>query len=248
MTRKAAIASTILCLIATGLFARIGQDTVRVDVRLVNIYATVVDSSGRYVGGLKKDDFLVEEDGKRQTLTHFSQDQDTPISVGIVFDRSGSMINKLQTATDAVEHFVKTIHADDDIFLLTFNGELEMAQNFTSDRTKLTKALRNIYADGSTALYDALIAGLERIKNGAQNKRALLLITDGEDTYSEATFPEVRQQIRESELLVYALGISPTSVAPDSQLAFPALPPGRGVGGKRPGRRQHGRPQILRRR
>src|SRR5215510_6434804 len=84
------------------------QDALRVDVRLVNIYATVIDSSGRYVQGLKKNDFLVEEDGRRQELTHFDHNEDTPVSVGIVLDTSGSMRTKLDTATNAVDRFTRT--------------------------------------------------------------------------------------------------------------------------------------------
>src|SRR5215831_18079690 len=87
----------VLCL-AVSLSAQ--QQTLRVDVRLVNVYTTVIDANGRYVAGLKKEDFRVDEDGKPQALTYFTQNQDTPISLGIVFDKSGSMLSKLRTATD----------------------------------------------------------------------------------------------------------------------------------------------------
>src|SRR5438105_14398329 len=135
-----------LCLLwLFPLAAAQAPDNLRVDVRLVNIYATVIDSSGRYVDGLKKNDFLVEEDGRRQTLAHFDHNQDTPVSVGLVLDTSGSMRTKLDTATDAVGRFVRTVHRDDDIFLMGFDSEAYLLQDFTNDRTKLTKALR--YAD-----------------------------------------------------------------------------------------------------
>jgi len=186
------------------------QDALRVDVRLVNIYATVIDSSGRYVQGLKKNDFLVEEDGRRQELTHFDHNEDTPVSVGIVLDTSGSMRTKLDTATNAVDRFVRTIHPDDDIFLMAFNNEVYLLQDFTNDRSKLRKALRYTDSAGGTALYDALEEALAKIKSGANNKRAILLVTDGQDTISQASFAQVRQRIRESELLVYSLGIGPT--------------------------------------
>jgi len=187
------------------------QDALRVDVRLVNIYATVIDSSGRYVQGLKKNDFLVEEDGRRQELTHFDHNEDTPVSVGIVLDTSGSMRTKLDTATNAVDRFVRTIHPDDDIFLMAFNNEVYLLQNFTNDRSKLRKALRYTDSAGGTALYDALEEALAKIKFGANNKRAILLVTDGQDTISQASFAQVRQRIRESELLVYSLGIGSTA-------------------------------------
>jgi len=186
------------------------QDALRVDVRLVNIYTTVIDSSGRYVQGLRKNDFLVEEDGRRQELAHFDHNEDTPVSVGIVLDTSGSMRTKLDTAINAVDRFVRTIHRDDDIFLMAFNNEAYLLQDFTNDRSKLRKALRYTDSAGGTALYDALEEALAKIKSGANNKRAILLVTDGQDTVSQASFAQVRQRIRESELLVYSLGIGPT--------------------------------------
>src|SRR5215471_9045724 len=185
--------------------------SLHVNVRLVNLYVTVADSTGRYVDGLKKNDFLIQEDGKRQTLAHFDWNQNTPVSVGIVLDTSGSMRSKIDTATTAVDRFVRTIHPDDDIFLMGFDSEAYLLQDFTSDRSKLKKALQ--YADpaGDTVLYDALEQALEKIESGANNKRAILLITDGMDTASQASFDEVRQRIRNSELLLYALGISRVS-------------------------------------
>jgi Ca-activated chloride channel family protein len=184
------------------------QQNLRVDVRLVNIYATVIDATGRYVSGLTKTDFVVGEDNKRQTLAHFGHDEDTPVSIGIVFDMSGSMRNKLDTASRAVERFIRTLHNDDDIFLMGFENEPFVLQEFTNDRTKLIKALDKLEANGSTALYDALNMGIDKIRFGLHNKRALLLITDGQDTNSTTTFDQIRQSIRESELLVYSLGIS----------------------------------------
>ena len=149
-----AISAMNLFRIAAGIVLFAGallaaQDGLRVDVRLVNIYATVMDSSGRYVEGLKKSDFIVEEDGRRQILSHFDHNQDTPVSVGIVLDTSGSMRLKLDTATDAVDRFVRTIHPDDDIFLMGFDSAAYLLQDFTSDRSKLRKALR--YADSEAA-------------------------------------------------------------------------------------------------
>jgi len=188
------------------------SDSMRVDVRLVNVYATVIDSTGRYVGGLKKSDFLVEEDGKRQTLSHFDWNQDTPVSVGIVLDTSDSMRSKIETARNAVDRFVRTIHPDDDIFLMGFDSEAYLLQDFTSDRSKLRKALQYAEPAGETVLYDALEQALDKIESGTNSKRAILLITDGQDTASQASFNEVRQRIRKSELLLYALGISETPI------------------------------------
>ncbi len=191
--------------------------SLRVDVRLVNVFATVTDSAGRYVGGLTKDDFNLDEDGVPQAIAHFSQDEQVPVSVGILFDASGSMENKLRTATMAVDRFIRTIHPDDDIFLMTFAGRTGLRQDFTDNREKLSKALRSITATGATSLYDALEEGLTKIKAGRHQKRAILLITDGADTGSATRFPEALRHLRESELLVYPLGISAISYASGSE-------------------------------
>src|SRR5438128_5528690 len=137
---------------------------VRVDVRLVNVIVTVTDSHGRYIPNLTENDFIVEEDGKTQHITHFSQDHNVPVSVGILLDTSGSMERKIRTAVDAVERFTRPIHADDEIFLMSFSGQPVLRQEFTDDRDKLAQALRHINATGGTALYDALRDGLTKIQ------------------------------------------------------------------------------------
>ncbi len=193
------------------------QQNLRVDVRLVNVYATVTNVNGHHVSGLTKDDFVVEEDGVAQEISHFSQDDRIPVSVGILFDASGSMINKLKTAVSAVDRFIRTIHTDDDIFLMTFSAHTDLKQDFTDNRDKLSKALHSIEANGGTSLYDAIEQGLLKIKSGRHQKRAILLITDGEDTSSHSRFQDVLQNLRESELLVYPLGISPVTYADRSE-------------------------------
>ncbi|HEY2383586.1 MAG TPA: VWA domain-containing protein [Terriglobia bacterium] len=218
-----AFALTSVLLLATQSERPDEATPLKVDVRLVNIYATVIDTSGRYVDGLKQSDFVLQEDGRRQTLSHFDHNQDTPVSVGLVLDTSGSMNAKLDTATDAIDRFIRTIHPDDDIFLMGFDTESYLLQDFTSDRNKLRKALKRADSGGGTALYDALQDGIRKVKRGANTKRAILLITDGQDTSSDSTFAQARQTVRESELLVYSLGISSDGEA--------GVRPGRGIGG-----------------
>lgn len=186
---------------------------VRVDVRLVNVVATVTDALGRHVGNLAADDFIVEEDDIRQKISHFSQDYDVPVSLGILLDTSASMDNKIRTAVDAVDGFVRQVHENDEIFLMTFSGELVLRQDFTSNRDKLSQSLRKIWVTGGTALYDALQDGLVKVRSGSHHKRAILVITDGQDTSSFTKLDKVLQNIRESEVLVYAVGISPLTYA-----------------------------------
>jgi VWFA-related protein len=190
---------------------------VRVDVRLVNVVATVTDSHGRYVPNLSADDFTLEEDGAQQEISHFSQDQNVPVSVGILLDTSGSMDRKIRTAVEAVDRFIRRIHADDEIFLVTFSGQTVLRQDFTDDREKLSQALRHITPTGGTALYDALGEGLGKLRSARHSKRALLVITDGQDTASVTKLDQVLHSIRASELLVYPIGISPLTYAENGQ-------------------------------
>ncbi len=186
---------------------------VRVDVRLVNVIATVTDLRGHYITNLSSSNFLVEEDGKSQEISHFTQDHDVPVSVGILLDTSGSMERKIRTAVEAVDRFIRRIHADDEIFLITFSGEPTLRQDFTADREKLSQSLRRITASGGTALYDSLTEGFGKLRGGRHAKRVILVITDGQDTASVAHLSNVVQTIRESEMLVYPIGISALTYA-----------------------------------
>jgi VWFA-related protein len=186
----------------------------KVDVALVNVVATVTDETGNYVSDLSEDDLIVTEDGQPQKIVHFSQSNDLPVSMGILLDTSGSMQRKIGTATSAVEKFIRTIHQDDDIFLMTFANRPDLRQDFTDSRSKLSTALHRVNVGGGTALYDALYDGLRKVKHGSHDKKAILLLTDGEDTSSENTFEEAERSVRESEILVYCLGISPSGGGP----------------------------------
>src|SRR5947207_6937139 len=170
---------------------------VRVDVRLVNVVVTVTDSRGRYIPNLTEDDFVLEEDGWAQHISHFSQDRNVPVGVGILLDTSGSMDRKIRTAVDAVDRFIRRIHQDDEIFLMTFSGQPFLRQDFTDDREKLSQALRRIFPTGGTALYDALSESVNKIHASRHDKRAILVITDGEDTASITRLEDVLQSIRD---------------------------------------------------
>src|SRR5262245_24507340 len=220
---------SLVVLIAGLLIAPFVVAQLKVDVALVNVVATVTDEAGHYISDLTADDFIVTEDGTSQTISHFSQSNDLPVSMGIVLDTSGSMERKIGTATDAVERFIRTVHREDDIFLLTFSNRPQVQQDFTDDREKLARALRRVTVGGGTALYDALELSLRKIKNGKQDKKAILLLTDGEDTTSEMTFEEIQTAVRESELLVYCLGISPSGAPMTERNRVPY--PGGGTGG-----------------
>src|SRR6516225_155577 len=219
----------LLCLF----IASVAAAQLKVDVALVNIVATVTDETGHYVSDLTEDDLIVYEDGQAQKISHFSQSNDLPVSMGVLLDTSGSMERKIGTATSAVERFIRSVQKDDDIFLMTFANRPDLRQDFTDDRDRLAKALRRVTVGGGTALYDALDDGLRKIKQGKHDKRAILLITDGEDTSSYSSLEEAQSRVRESELLVYCLGISPTGGFMTERNPSPSPNPGPYPGGRR---------------
>ena len=177
-------------------------------VLLVNVVATVVDGQGRMVPNLAVDDFIIEEDGQPQAIKLLLPSADLPISIGVVLDASGSMQSKIRTAQRAVDRFLSMIHEDDEIFLMTFTLRASLIADFTSDRTTLRNALlTGVNVGGGTALYDSLYQALQKVQQGRYEKKAVLLVTDGEDTTSLTRFDKALQYIREAEMLVYSIGI-----------------------------------------
>jgi len=178
------------------------------DVLLINVVATVVDGKGRTVPNLTSDDFILEEDGQPQTIQHLLPSADLPISIGVIIDASGSMQSKIRTAQRAIDRFFSMIHKEDEIFLMTFAMRASLIADFTSDRTKLTNALlTGVNVGGGTALYDSLYQALQKVKQGRYQKKAVLIVTDGEDTTSVTRFDKALENIREADMLVYSIGI-----------------------------------------
>ncbi len=204
---------TFVCLILLVGACGVLWAQIKVNVQLVNVVATVTDNRGRYVPDLKASDFTLVEDGSPQQIAHFAYSNDLPVSVGIVLDTSTSMERKISTATRAVDRFLRDIHEDDDIFLMTFDENVRVRQDFTSDRDKLWRAMEKVNLGSGTSLYDGLIGGLEKLRKGKYPKKAILLISDGIDTSSNRDFAAARVAARESEALVYALGIAPDSAS-----------------------------------
>jgi Ca-activated chloride channel homolog len=212
-------------------------------VELINVTATVSDTSGRFVSGLRQDDFVVYEDDKPVSVTHFSADR-VPVSLGIAVDTSGSMAgSKIQAAQSALDRFLfDLLDKDDEIFLYRFSNVPMLLQGWTRDRQLLSHALGRLTPNGGTAMYDAVADALPLAQQGQHRKKALLLISDGNDTASATNVREVKARIRESEVLVYAIGIdgdgesarpqAPTAPPRPFPMPFP-FPGGRG--GRRPG-------------
>lgn len=177
-------------------------------VLLINVVATVVDGQGRAVPNLSSDDFILEEDGQPQNIQILVPTEDLPISLGVILDSSGSMQSKMRTAQRAIDRFLSMIHHDDEIFLMTFAMRASLIADFTSDRATLTNALlTGVNVGGGTALYDSLYQALQKVQQGRYQKKAVLLVTDGEDTTSLTRFDKALQYIREADMLVYSIGI-----------------------------------------
>jgi Ca-activated chloride channel family protein len=174
---------------------------------LVSLPVTVTDSQGRFVSGLTKDHFLVYDKGVQQQITHFSN-EDAPVSIGIVYDVSRSMRDRMKQSLRALQRFIETSHADDDLFLITFNDRARLAQDFTTSGDQIIERLKFTRPSGSTALYDAAYLALEKVQQGRHPKRALLIISDGEDNYSRYNGSELRARVREADVQIYAIGLT----------------------------------------
>ena len=198
----------------------------RSGVELVNVTATVTDRSGRFVAGLREADFVVYEDDRPVDITHFSAER-VPVSLGIVLDTSGSMAGeKIVTARTAIERFLdQLLSPDDEVFLYGFANEVRLLQDWTIDRAAVSASLRGVRANGGTAMYDALLEAVPRANNGRHLKKAVVLISDGDDTNSRTGVRDVRAVIRETEVLVYAIGIDGQD-EPRTRWQSPTYPPG----------------------
>ncbi len=177
-------------------------------VELVNVTATVSDDTGRFVPGLGQDDFTVYEDDRPQTVSHFSAER-VPVSLGIALDTSGSMAGeKILGARTALDRFLyDLLGAEDELFLYHFNDRPELLQGWTTDRQLLSRALGRLVADGTTAMYDAVAQALRLTATGQHRKKALVVLSDGHDTTSYAKLRDVKELIRESDAMLYAIGI-----------------------------------------
>src|SRR5215467_1644769 len=184
-----------------------GADTVKIEAKLVNVTLTVSDRYGRFVTGLTRDNFEVYDDNVKQKIEHFT-DEDAPISLGIIYDVSGSMSNLTSRSVQALRRFFETTHEEDEFFIVAFNDRARLVQDYTSSIDDILNRIIFIKAKGSTALYDAVYAGIEKAKQGRHPKKALLIISDGEENSSRYSAKELSALLEESGVQVYAVGIS----------------------------------------
>lgn len=201
-------------------------------VELINVTATVTDGRGHFVDSLDQDDFVVYENGKRQEVSHFSAGK-VPVSLGIALDASASMTpEKMAAARAAINRFVfDLLQPEDELFFMKFSSEPRITQDWTMDRRAIARAVDQVETAGGTAIYDAVAHALPVAAGGRHRKKAILLISDGNDTNSDVSPRELRNLIRDTDVLVYALGVDgttrevPTTRRPPDRPANP-LPPG----------------------
>jgi len=205
----------------TGLNARAGE-RFRVNVNLVLIPLTVTDPMDRLVTGLEKDNFFVYEDNHLQTITSFST-EDAPVSIGIIFDMSGSMADKIIRARDSILEFMKTSNPQDEYFVIGFNDRPELIEDFTSSTDKIEARLANVKAGHRTALLDAIYYGLDLMKQAKYPRKALLVVSDGGDNRSRYTEGEVRSEVREAGVQIYSIGIFDPEAATTEERLGPLL-------------------------
>lgn len=180
---------------------------VKVKTDLVTLTLTVTDLYGRYVSGLNKNAFTITDNNQEQDIQFFS-DSDAPVSVGILFDVSGSMnAEKMRKAQKALARFIATSHPSDEYFLIAFNTRAQLLLDRTRDGDSVLRKLTLVKPNKDTALYDAVYLGVERVTRGSHQKRALLIISDGQDNASRYNFGEVRRLMKESDVVTYAVGI-----------------------------------------
>ena len=179
---------------------------IRMNVDLVLVPVTVTDPMNRLVTGLEKEDFQVYENNHEQKIRTFAA-EDAPVSIGIIFDLSGSMTSKLVRAKESILQFIKTANPQDEFFVIGFNDRPELIEDFTSSVEDIEARLATVRSGHRTALLDAIYYGVAKMKDARHERKALLVVSDGGDNRSRYTEGEVRSQVREADVEIYSIGI-----------------------------------------
>jgi Ca-activated chloride channel family protein len=188
----------------SGLTTRVRP--LRVDVDMVLVPVTITDPMNRLVTGLEKDNFQLFEGNTAQDIKSFSS-EDAPVSLGVIFDSSGSMSSKMDRAKDAVMEFFKTANPQDEFFMITFSDEPEEVTDFTSSVDEIQNKLVFAVPRRRTALLDAIYMGVTKMRQAKFPKKALLIISDGGDNHSRYTENEIKSLVKEADVMIYAIGI-----------------------------------------
>ena len=193
----------------------------KVDVSLVLIPVTITDPLNRLVTGLDKENFEIYENKDQQELKSFSS-EDAPVSIGVIFDMSGSMGSKIERAREAVIEFFKTANPQDEFFMITFADRPEEVSDFTSSVEDIQGKLVYTVPKGRTALLDGIYLGVSKMRQAKYPKKALLIISDGGDNHSRYTEGEIKSTVREADVMIYAIGIYDHFMATPEEASGPA--------------------------
>ncbi len=194
----------------------------KVDVDLVLVPVTVTDPMNRLVTGLDKDNFQLFDGNTQQQIRTFSS-EDAPVSLGVIFDSSGSMSSKMDRAKDAVIEFFKTANPQDEFFMITFSDEPEEVSDFTSSVDEIQNKLVYAVPRKRTALLDAIYMGISKMREAKYPKKALLIISDGGDNHSRYTEGEIKAVVKEADVMIYAIGIYDRYFQSQEERLGPAL-------------------------
>jgi Ca-activated chloride channel family protein len=194
--------------------------SIPVDLVLVNV--TVTDDWNRIVTGLEKENFAIMEGNEVQQVRHFAT-EDAPISLGVIFDMSGSMSDKIEKARNAVVEFFKTANPQDEFFMVAFSDRPELLADFTKSIEEIQGKLVYTVPHGETALLDAVYMGVSKMKDARNTKKALLIISDGGDNHSRYTEGEIRSMVKEADVQIYAIGVFSLNPIQPEEKAGPEL-------------------------
>lgn len=199
-----------------------GLSLIRSKVDLVMVPVTITDAMNRPVTGLDRDNFQVFENKQPQEIKNFST-EDTPVSIGIIMDVSGSMANKLERAREAVHRFCDASNPLDEFFLITFSDAPRLARDFTNQPEDIENALLGAQAHGRTSLLDAIYMGIRKMKDAHYSRRALLILSDGGDNHSRYSDHDVKSAVKEADVLIYAVGTYDRYASTQEELLGPQL-------------------------
>jgi len=194
----------------------------KVAVDLVLVPVTITDPMNRLVTGLERENFQLFEGSATQEIKSFSS-EDAPVSLGVIFDSSGSMSSKMDRAKDAVIEFFKTANPQDEFFMITFSDEPEVVSDFTSSVDEIQGKLVFTVPRRRTALLDAIYMGVTKMRQAKYGKKALLIISDGGDNHSRYTEGEIKALVKEADVMVYAIGIYDRYFATQEERLGPEL-------------------------
>jgi Ca-activated chloride channel family protein len=199
-----------------------GTPFIKKDVNIVLVPVTITDPMNRLVTGLDRENFQVYEGKDAQEIKHFSS-EDAPISLGVIFDMSGSMSSKIERAREAVAEFFKTANPQDEFFMIAFADKPQQISDFTQSVEDIQGKLIYTVPKGRTALLDAIYLGVSKMRQAKYPKKALLIISDGGDNHSRYTEGEIKSQVKEADVLIYAIGLYDHYFPTEEERLGPAL-------------------------